>query len=357
MAEGKDKGPHGGNPGPCLTKSQSLSESALSLARTAVVDWLLANRDSLAKFEPRPRLFPVVGGGFVDGLVSTGSDLDLSVIVDGQTQSDMARLQADYARCMSQLDARLKVLGLRGLCRIGRRIRRADEFLGLDRCHESRAAVMRTGVALNYILSCELLDLDVRPKDLGVRLATRAELLRLKERLYGQYRESLGIGCVPMLPYLLRRPGSHTPSRVKVQTQVAVNNILLDSIGIPSIAGSLNQRIAIVVELLEKGAGEDARARMKDCFFTATALIEEVKESASRTGGLRRKSFHHLLTKGHIGDERWQCLRELCRYLHEQVVLRGMAQIHARPMGGGFAMGNSFKRSLPCRRRAQGGFR
>lgn len=54
-------------------------------------------------------------------------------------------------------------------------------------------------------------------------------------------------------------------------------------------------------------------------FFTATALIREVKELASQRSELRRKSFHHLLSKGCIAHEGWQCLRDLCGYLQDHV--------------------------------------
>ena len=277
-----------------LSGQSALDKSALVLSAVAIADWLRENRGLIdATFQRRPLFFPVVGGGLVDGLLAKGSDLDLCMILDrGDPQADLDDLQSSYSISMHDLHDQLRKLGLRGLCRIGRRIHRADEFLGLDRCMESRAGFMRTGVALNYILSCRLLDLGRDQTPLRARLATRSDLLQLKKRIYDRYREALaywsrdqpqwiqlchsalrvrqsggtGFAGVPMLPYLLSRPGSYTPHRVKVQIQVTVNNLLLARHGIHAVRGSLDERISKVVDSVEGTLDEKRRREMKGRF-------------------------------------------------------------------------------------------
>jgi len=219
--------------------SRGLAEAAISLARDNVAAWLSDNREVLAAtFGPKCTFYPVVAGSIVEGLLTSGSDVDLCTMIDGadlrQNRSD---IQDSFKRSISMLDEGLKELGLGGVCRVTRRIRHADDFLELHRCCESRAGVMRAGVRMNFILTCRLLDVKANEGKLGPRMATEPMLTGLKKRLYHSYCKTLGCTHVSVLSYLLKRPGSYKPKRVATHIQVAANDLLLAKGGIKSISG------------------------------------------------------------------------------------------------------------------------
>ena len=297
--------------------NSNLAEEAISLARITIANWLDGNNAGIiARLQSKPVVFPVFGGSLVEGLMTCGSDLDFCMLMDNHgKRQDMGRLQLGFKRSMSKLDDQLKQLGLRGLCRISRRIRNANEFLELYRCHESRAAMMRTGVKLNYILSCRLLDIETDEIKSSVRLAAEPELLRLKKRLYRSYCKTVGYSYIPILPYLLKRPSSYTPRRVITQVQLAVNNILLATYGIDAISGTLDAKISRVVDIAERERTSMERDVTKDDMNTAIDLIRNIKCRASADKSLHQKSLHHLISKGDVQKAEWECVRRLTEYL------------------------------------------
>jgi hypothetical protein len=268
-------------------------------------------------------VFPLIGGSLVEGLMTAGSDLDLCVMIDdGDPEDVISKLRSGFKRSMSELDAQLKRLGLSGVCRISRRIHRADEFLGLHMCHESRAAVLRTGVRLNFILSTQLLHLKVDRGAIGERLASERDSLRLKRGLYGRYAKALGYAYIPILPYVLERPGGFTPGRVLAQVQLAVNDLLLATSGIEGISGTLYEKAHRVMGIPEGKAHCDPKGSASTYpgdFDAAFDLIVRLKQRASADRRIHQKSFNYLASNGYVEREQLECIKQLGRYFLERI--------------------------------------
>jgi len=297
-------------------KDSILTAKATSLTKAAVAHWLDTNSEQIVDaLRPRSVVFPLIGGSLVEGTMTRGSDLDFCMMIDGEGRKEnVDKLEPSFRHLMSGLDGQLRQSGLSGICRIARRIRYADQFLELHRCHESRAAVMRTGAKLNYLLSCRLLDIGRCYKKSQVRIATEPELLSLKERLYHSYHETLGYRLIPMLPYLLKRPGGYTPRRVMEQVQLAINNVLLYMSGADSIEGTLDAKISKVVDIMEPDRDFAARAAIKDEMNEAVGMLRNLKETAAADTDVRLKSFHQLVSKEYLDKAQWECIERLTRY-------------------------------------------
>lgn len=295
---------------------------AIRLTRAAVAKWLVENNSLIGSaFRSTPTFFPLIGGSLVEGLMTIGSDLDFCMMVDGNvTEREVGALQPCFRRSMSELDSQLKRIGLSGLCRVSRRIRIADGFLGLQRCHESRAAALMTGVRLNYVLSCELLYTGVGGKKLRFRLANERTLRALKRRLYGNYRKALGCPCVPVLAYVLKRPGSYTPARWAAQVQLAINGLALIMHGFNGISGTVYDKAPKVAgaasgKVADSSMGTHEPVADRDAFRPSFDLIRRLKRLASTDVRIRRKSFNYLVSKGYVGEADWKRACKLSRCL------------------------------------------
>lgn len=286
---------------------------AIRLTRKAVAKWLVENHGPIGSaFRTTPTFFPLIGGSLVEGLMTIGSDLDFCMMVDGKvTELEVGALQPGFRRSMSELDSTLKRTGLSGLCRVSRRIRITDGFLGLQRGQEPRAGVLRTGVRLNFVLSCELLDTGVDGRELHVRLADERALRELKRRLYGNYRRALGHSFIPVLAYVLKRPGSYTPSRWAAQVQLAVDDLALAMHGVEGISGTVYEKAPRVVGSM----GVHGPVAVREAFRSSFDLIRHLKRQASTDARIRRKSFNYLVSKGYIGKESWRRACRLSRWL------------------------------------------
>jgi len=286
-----------------------------------MASWLTDNGEMLAAtFGPRCTFYPVVAGSIVEGLLTPGSDVDLCAMVDGVgLVRDTSGAQDSYKRSISALDKGLKEMGLGGVCRISRRIRHADDFLELHRCHESKAAVMRAGVRMNFILTCRLLNVEVNERELGMRVATGPMLTCLKRRLYGCYCKTLGLAHIPVLSHLLKRPGGYTPKRVAMQVQVAANDLLLAADGIERISGELADKLSRVVDIYERKRTLMECDRMKEDFGAAIDLIRELKTLSLTDRNAHRRSFNYLILKGYMKRAQWELVRQLTDYLYERI--------------------------------------
>ena len=299
-----------------MSSDRSLPEKAASTTRITIVNWLEENNDQItALFPSEVNFFPLVGGSLVEGLMTRGSDLDFCMMIDSMgRKGDTGKLESSFKHSMSELDNQLRQMGLSGICRVGRRIRNADRFLILHRCHESKAAMMRTGALLNYVLSCQLLHMEPHDNDLNVTFATDLGLLRLKKRLYQSYHETLGYSHIPVLPYLLKHPGGYTPRRVFEQIQLAVNNVLLVKGNIDKIQRTLEAKVSEVINIMEKESAPALRAEIREKFSEAIELFRELKQRAAIDRNLHGKSFCQLTSKGYVDRAQWEHVRWLTEY-------------------------------------------
>ena len=298
-------------------KDSILTAKATSLTKAAIAHWLDTNSEQIADvLQSKPVVFPLIGGSLVEGTMTRGSDLDFCMMIDGDVRKEnVDKLEPSFRHLISGLDGQLRQSGLSGVCRIARRIRYADQFLELHRCHESRAAVMRTGAKLNYLLSCRLLDIGGYDKESQVRIAIEPELLSLKERLYQSYRETLGYCSIPTtLPYLLKRPGGYNPRRVMEQVQLAINNVLLCISGVDSISGPLNAKISKVVDVTEREDIRTERVATKHKMSRAIDLFRDLKLLAAMDRNAHGKSLHQLTSDGYISKKQLECIRDLTGY-------------------------------------------
>jgi len=292
---------------------------ATSLTQVAIAHWLDTNSEQIADaLQSKPVVFPLIGGSLVEGTMTYRSDLDFCMMIDGEgRKEDVDKLEPSFRHLISGLDGQLRQSGLSGVCRIARRIHYADRFLELHRCHESRAAVMRTGAKLNYVLSCRLLDIGRYDKESRVRIAAELELLSLKEHLYQSYYETLGYRFIPTLPYLLKRPGGYTPRRVMEQVQLAINNVLLCISGVDSISGPLNAKMSKVVDVMESEHTRTERVATKHKMSRAIDLFRDLKLLAATDRDVHGKSLHRLTSDGYISKKQLECIRDLTEYCLE----------------------------------------
>jgi len=296
-------------------KDSILMAKAASLTQAAIAHWLDTNSEQIADaLKSEITLFPLIGGSLVEGTMTCGSDLDFCMMIDGEgRKEEVDKIEPSFRHLISGLDGQLRQSGLSGVCRIARRTRYADQFLELHRCHESRAAVMRTGAKLNYVLSCRLLDIGRYDMESQVGIATEPEFLNLKERLYRSYYETLGYPFIPMLPYLLKRPGSYTPRRVMEQVQIAINNVLLHMSGVDSIKGTLDAKTFKVVDSMEVEHVYTERVATKHMVSQAIDLLRDLKLLAATDRDAHGKSLHRLTSTGYISKKQMRCVRDLTK--------------------------------------------